>query len=396
MSLRLGLVHAPENGTAQAAAAQGSGFQLGHLPALDGLRGVAILSVLAIHVYPRLLEGGHFGVDIFFSLSGFLITALLLQEWGRTGRINLKAFYLRRALRLLPALVSMLAIGGLYTYFFRGPKPAHQWGKDSLAVLLYYFNWKMAYTPLTWLTPSLLQCWSLAVEEQFYLVWPIVLVVLLRFGARRGWTVALVVLGIAASAGLLMRLTPSQGLYVRTDTRAVGLLTGCLVAALAYWDLLPRARWSRAILQASALLAVGVLAYHLAAAHLHPWYKIHLASTVVALAVGVILAALLRSPLRVFRWLLDWSLLRWFGRISYGLYLWNAPIIVALTPYYLISTHTWWWLAAQVAAPVAAACLSFYLLEKPFLRLKDRLAPASPIRPPVQEGPAGRVDAQAA
>jgi peptidoglycan/LPS O-acetylase OafA/YrhL len=234
--------------------------------------------------------------------------------------------------------------------------------------------------------PSALSCctsWSLAVEEQFYLIWPLVLVGLLKVGVRRAWLAIVVLLGIAAAIVNIVTLPPTVRLYVGTDVRAVSLLAGSLVAVLAHANLLPQARWSRIALRAAALVAVGVLAWHLAAVSIPEWYVHRGIASVVALITAVILAALLQSPPRLLSWALEWSVLRWFGRISYGLYLWHAVIIVALTPSFLVSTHPWRWLGVQVGLSVAVATLSFYLLETPFLRLKDRLR--APERTPGRE-----------
>jgi len=140
-------------------------FQLGHRPALDGLRGLAVLMVLALHMTPSLAAGGIVGVDIFFVLSGFLITALLVQEADRTGSIHFGHFYWRRGLRLLPALVVMLLVYWLYSAIVIGGAHATYTRKAVVSILGYYHNWRVDAHP----DPrALLHCWSLSVEEQFY------------------------------------------------------------------------------------------------------------------------------------------------------------------------------------------------------------------------------------
>src|SRR5262249_44592641 len=142
---------------------------------------------------------GSIGVDIFFVLSGFLITALLLEERQSTGSVNLKQFYLRRALRLLPALVAMLLFCCLYSLAFDKPQDARTTCKDALSVLLYYFNWRLAFDPTPPAVP-LLHTWSLSVEEQFYLVWPILVACLLAMKIHRFWIVLFVLAGIVGPA----------------------------------------------------------------------------------------------------------------------------------------------------------------------------------------------------
>jgi len=211
--------------------------KLEHVPALDGLRGIAVVGVLAFHLGH--LRGGYLGVDLFFVLSGYLITSLLLVEWEHTGRIGLGAFWSRRARRLLPAL--FLLIGAVAVYAWTSP-PAIVPGAlrgDALATLGYVANWHAVlahhgYWEL-FAAPSLLaHTWSLAIEEQLYVVWPLVVVVALRFGRRAVlWTA----LALAVASALTMIVIHGAGddtarAYYGTDTRAAAVLIG---AALASW-----------------------------------------------------------------------------------------------------------------------------------------------------------------
>ena len=211
-----------------------------HLPALNGLRGVAVIGVVAYHLQLGWAKGGYLGVDLFFVLSGFLITTLLLEEWVGTGRVSLAAFWGRRARRLLPALFLVIAALALYLVcnaLFGGPGAnglidLSGLRGDAIATLLYVNNWHLIYAHQSYFaqfsTPSPLQhTWSLAIEEQFYLIWPLVLLLLLRF-ARRGWRRAGVVVTLALGVGssVLMAalfhpgVDPSR-IYYGTDTRSV-------------------------------------------------------------------------------------------------------------------------------------------------------------------------------
>ena len=373
-------------------------FRLGHCPALDGLRGCAILAVMLTHTLPAALPGAAFGVDVFFVLSGFLITALLLQEWQTTGSVSLRRFYLRRALRLLPVLYVFLLASWLYARLFCTPFDAQLTRNGAVAVLLYFFNWKMALRPGPY--TLLVHTWSLSVEEQFYLLWPIVLVCLLRLRIRPRWVLGLVQAAVVASIAerfLLTRLPVSTWIriYYGTDTRVDALLIGCLVGLLASWGLLPRKGWPLNALRTAALLAVPILLLH---ARVSPGFVyFHRGGlTVVALSTAAIVAALLQSPPRLLAWILERPLLAWVGRVSYGLYLWHGLVIWHLLPRlqaYLVGRGV---LRAhsdivQVVvgfpAALAVAALSFALIERPFLSLKARIGQASRSAVPVVNPP---------
>src|SRR5918992_2342578 len=224
---------------------------LPYAPGLDGLRALAVIAVLLYHAELSWLPGGFLGVEVFFVISGYLITALLLTEWWQHGRVDLKRFWIRRARRLLPALYLLLAVTLAYAVLFLPGEVAGLRG-DVIAALGYVTNWYLVLGNESYFEaigrPSLLKhLWSLAVEEQFYLLWPPVLALGLGVGATR-WRerrVLLVALAGAAASALLMALLyrpevdPSR-IYFGTDTRATGLLIG---AALAFaWTPWPSAQ----------------------------------------------------------------------------------------------------------------------------------------------------------
>ena len=231
-------------------------FRLGYRPELDGLRGVAVLAVMAYHCgLCRFVPGGFLGVDLFFVLSGFLITALLLREHQQTGRIHLPRFYLRRALRLLPALFVMLAVCCLWAALRTKPDRAVVIYRAAALTACHAANaapcWSMPMDLLG-------HAWSLSLEEQFYFVWPILLVVLLRLGANRRRIAWLVLIGIVASALVRVALwaspwpagpaTAATSLVARADS----LLAGCLVGLLASAGRLPQSQGSRRRLRIAA------------------------------------------------------------------------------------------------------------------------------------------------
>ena len=225
-----------------------------HLPALNGLRGVAVLGVVAYHLQLGWASGGYLGVDLFFVLSGFLITTLLLEEWAGAGRISLAAFWGRRARRLLPALFLVVGALGLYLVLngaFGGPGAnglvdLSGLRGDAISTLLYVNNWHSIFAHQSYFAqfsaPSPLQhTWSLAIEEQFYLVWPLVILLVFRF-ARRAWRstglVLAVSLGLASSILMAVLFTPGAGVdptrvYYGTDTRLFDLMAGATLAFVA-------------------------------------------------------------------------------------------------------------------------------------------------------------------
>jgi peptidoglycan/LPS O-acetylase OafA/YrhL len=337
--------------------------------ALDGLRAVAVLSVIAYHDNYSWAKGGFLGVDTFFVLSGFLITTLLVAEFRRASTIRLSTFWVRRARRLLPALLLVIGFVALYTHFAVVPWERNGIRDDMFASLFYVANWRFifdqqGYFQLFSATSPLRHMWSLAIEEQYYLVWPLVVLACLRAG--RGSTRilgAVCVVGAAASIiSMRMRFHPGDpsAAYYATDARAHTLLVGALLAlALLAWRPRPQAR------RVLALVAVPAMGVVLAAAHSasgtgSTYYSG--GSALFAVLVAVVIAGLLQpGPLSS---VLAWSPLAWIGRISYGLYLWHWPIDVWLVPsrVHLGSTAL---NLLRLGVTFAAAVASYYLVERP-------------------------------
>ena len=240
-------------GASRGARADGA-FALGYRPQLDGLRAVAVLAVMTFHAailadHNNPLPGGFLGVDLFFALSGFLITTILAEEWLRRGRIDVPAFYVRRALRLLPAVVLLLgAVTADSVLVVRTTSAAQFVRGQVLWTALYFQNWHLIETRPHF--PSdLSHMWSLSVEEQFYLLWPLLLLLVLVLRASPRVTIGIVVAGAAASAvamGLLSGTDPMHyHAYYGTDTRAQTLLLGAALGLAAVFGKLPapRRRW---------------------------------------------------------------------------------------------------------------------------------------------------------
>jgi peptidoglycan/LPS O-acetylase OafA/YrhL len=330
--------------------------KLGYQPALDGLRGVAIALVVVSHVH--WVPGGFLGVDVFFVLSGFLITTLLLEEWGRTGTIRLRAFYLRRARRLLPALLALLGILALLATAAATSGDttiARAWSTSIAACLLYMANiWRATGHPLI---GPLTQMWSLAEEEQFYLVWPPILVLLLR--RRVGLRGLAVGLGTAALAVMVWRahLGPGNRTYFSPDTRCDPLLIGCLLGVLRYGRMLPR------VPAGIGVLACAALAGDVAVATIDDFTDI-VGFPVAGLATATVIAAALQGS-----WLtrlLSFRPLVGLGVISYSLYIWQG---LGFSIQGVPGGRT-----TEILPTVFVAWLSYRYVEQPFRR---RRAPAS-------------------
>ncbi len=365
------------------------------------MRALAILGVIAYHLGLGWASGGYLGVDLFFVLSGFLITSLLLEEKTTSGRIALGAFWGRRARRLLPALFLVLAAVSVYAVIngrFSSPTSGGAaidlsgLRGDALATLLYVANWHAIFSHQSYFTqfstPSpLTHTWSLAIEEQFYLLWPLVILGLVTWSKRRwrGLGLGLCVCGAGASA-LAMALLYHPGVdpsrvYYGTDTRAFDLLVG---AALSFVCAArpqpgPRARrWLHAV-SVPALVVLGVFWTKAGTpAGLPRAAMFEGAFLLCALLAGTVIADVrLADPGPLAR-VLSLAPLRWIGTISYGLYLWHWPIFV-----YMNSSRTGLSGAAldlaRLALTFAVATASYYLLERPvrrasFAGLRLRLA----------------------
>lgn len=322
----------------------GERWRLGHRPGLDGLRGVAIGLVVAFHILgSRFPAGGLVGVTLFFALSGFLITSLLLEERERTGGVSFRRFYWRRFLRLGPALIVVTLIGLALTI----PAGQNHPG-DALVVLGYSANWWQATGhSLGWFTHT----WSLATEEQFYLVWPVVLTWLCRRGHARTVVTALAV-GVPLGRLGLEAAGASESLIYYTGGDA--LLAG---SALALWMHGTEVRRGRPALVLAALAALVASS----------WLTLSTARLLLIVTAASVVAVygLAVSQPR----LLTWSPLVAVGRRSYGLYLWHVPIIGVVGLFGTAAGIPMWQHSAIALVLVALVTeASWRFVEQPFLR----------------------------
>jgi peptidoglycan/LPS O-acetylase OafA/YrhL/lysophospholipase L1-like esterase len=366
------------------------------IPALDGVRALAIALVLLFHGGFSWAGGGFFGVDVFFVLSGFLITGLLVGEFRQSSGIGLRRFWAHRVRRLVPALLVMLAGVACYAAFFAPPDTLGQLRSDAVATLLYGNNWHLVtgtqgyFAALNTPRP-LLHTWSLSIEEQFYLVWPLVVLAIMKWTRSRRVLLTVTIAGTVASAAEMAYLyhggTGINRAYYGTDTRAQALLIGAALAIVLARPLVrgrsegggarsrtlslvrstsltPAARWTLMALGGAGLAAIVVMTV---AVNSGTGWLYQGGFGLVALAAAAVVTSVALVPDSPWGWCLSIRPVRYLGAVSYGLYLWHWPVFVVLD-----NARTglagWPLFGVRVAVSVAVAALSFHLVEMPIRR----------------------------
>ncbi|MDQ3285849.1 MAG: acyltransferase, partial [Actinomycetota bacterium] len=365
--------------------------RLPYLPGLDGLRALAVIAVLLFHAGLTWIPGGFLGVEVFFVISGYLITSLLLAEWHGRGRVDLKAFWLGRARRLLPALYLVLTVTLTFAVLFLPDEVAKLRG-DAVAAFGYVINWYLVFGQESYFEtvgrPSLLQhLWSLAIEEQFYVLWPLVFAVgmgTMTARWRRRGLLVVALAGAAASALLMATLyqpgvDPSR-IYYGTDTRAAGLLVGVALAFV--WEPgrfftekhLRRALRRHRTGHRPTPLLPDVLG--LAALGGLIWFCLRVDETqpflfdggfaLVAFATAVVITIVVYPRAYLGSSLLGRQPLRWIGLRSYGIYLWHWPVFMVSRPQLDVPLGDGLpLLALRLAATIVLADLSYRFVETP-------------------------------
>lgn len=339
-----------------------------HRPDIDGLRALAVVSVIVYHLTPGVLAGGNLGVDLFFVLSGYLITALIRSDWA-AGRFTLTDFYERRVRRILPALLAVLAATSLVAVVLLLPKDLVGYGRSLLAALGFvaniHFWWVIDYfAPISGEKP-LLHTWSLGVEEQFYLLFPLLMMGLLRLRAVTAMAVLAAIVVVSLGLNLVLKVvgTGTFSFYM-LPSRAWELAIGALIAFVPTRGSMPRpVVWAAS---AIGLWAIGLGLVEGKVAVLPAALPVVVGTALVVWAEG-------RAPSPLGR-LLSLPPITFLGRISYSLYLWHWPILVLLR-YRLVRPPTPLELALAVVAMLICAVLSWRFVETPFRR-RDR-----PFRP---------------
>ncbi len=347
--------------------------KLGYRPALDGLRALSVMAVILYHADVSWMSGGFLGVEVFFVVSGFLITSLLLEERSHSGTVDLRHFWIRRARRLLPALYLLLAVvSAAAILVYRDA--AGRLGGDVLAALAYVYNWWQIYLDESYFEqagrPPLLQhLWSLAVEEQFYLVFPPLFALgLTRLGhVKVRWAVLVTALGSALLMAVLYREgTDTSFIYYATFTRLSGLLLGAFLAMVwAPW----RSRTSAARRAGPALDVVGaamvvVLAWFMLRVNAFDPF-VYRGGFLLLDVVTIVLIAVLVHPASRLAGPMAWAPLVWIGVRSYSLYLWHWPIFMVTRPGLDVPLSGLPLFVFRMALTFGAAELSFRYVETP-------------------------------
>jgi peptidoglycan/LPS O-acetylase OafA/YrhL len=406
---------------------------LGHIPGLDGVRALSVLAIIAFHSGLNSVPGGYYGVDAFFVLSGFLITSLLVKEWGSSGTVRLRRFWAGRARRLLPALFLLITVVGIVMAFvptlLRAP---HMLGY-AIATIFYASNWYSTHTSATYFSltsgqPPLLHTWSLAIEEQFYLIWPLVVLAVLKLGrgrlyawryggrhraprvggrrARQGRSRSIEILGggsmvirpaplpatldpewerrrrlqvlfgvacfgSLASALAMARFAPNgytTRAYYGTDCRAQALLVGAAIAiGLTLWREGSQRRSFEVFAGVAGILGVAGAAAICMSVQESSVFAFSGAFLLVSLAAGGVVLACAVAPRSPAVRLLEMPPLPQLGRISYGMYLWYWPVLLVMSGQRL-HWGVYPLFLARVGVTVAIAALSYELVEMPIRR----------------------------
>ena len=355
-----------------AAAASDSFTRVGYAyrPALDGVRALAVVTVVAYHLDGDVLPGGFLGVDVFFVLSGYLIAGLLLAEQERVGRIGLAGFWVRRARRLLPALGGVLAAVAAYAHWWAPTDTLDRLRTDAWATVFYVANWRFAFSDQSYVATNqvesaLKHAWSLAVEEQFYILFPLLVMACCR-GRRPARTLGVVsAIGAVASAlamAVFVNDADPSFVYYSTHTRAHALLIGVVLACFGSATTRVERRSHHLALQSAGVIGLVAVLVAGRVVDFRDEFMYRGGFFVVALAVAAVIAAAVRPG--IVQRILAPAPLRWIGQRSYGIYLWHWPTIVALEPA-RTGLEGWRLAALRLVVTLVATVVSYRLIETP-------------------------------
>jgi peptidoglycan/LPS O-acetylase OafA/YrhL len=354
-----------------------SRFQLGHRKCLDGVRGLAVLVVLIFHLPTVPITGGFLGVDLFFVLSGFLITSLLMEEWQTSSTISLGRFYLRRALRLLPALLLVIGACLFASRFIESQYEQAQTRRMAVYAIGYIANYAQYFGLPN--NPFLGHTWSLSIEEHYYLIWPLALLLMLRAQWRRSTIVGVMVLLILISLGFRayywIQDQRELRAYFFTLARLDGVLIGSLAALTLAWGYAPRSPRAVMLLKLGALVSLVSFCSFAVNGTLGPIY--FLGGVVLNLGMAVLICSLMLAPIKPIAAIFENKALMYLGKISYGLYLWH-PCVYALVRNFDSGRQEYRWLIC-LPLTLAVSVLSFLFVERPLQKLRVRLRPSAAI-----------------
>ena len=347
--------------------------KLGYQPALDGLRALSVMAVILYHADVSWIPGGFLGVEVFFVVSGFLITSLLLEERARNGAVDMRHFWVRRGRRLLPALYLLLAVTSAATLLVYHDA-AGRMGGDVLAAIAYVYNWWQIFLDQSYFAqagrPPLLQhLWSLAVEEQFYLIFPpIFALCLAKFGHLR---VRWVVVGTGIASAALMALLYKEGedtsfIYYATFTRLSGLLLGAFLAMVwtPWRSRRPAAPQAGPVLDVVGAVGLVVIAWFMLRVNAFDPFIYRGGFLLLDIVCITVIAVLVHPAARLSN-VLSWAPLVWVGLRSYALYLWHWPIFMVTRPGIDVPLTGFPLFVFRMVLTFGAAELSYRYVETP-------------------------------
>ena len=352
------------------------------IPGLDGLRALAVIAVLMYHLeLPFMFKGGFLGVDIFFTVSGFLITALLIKEFSYSGNISISQFYLRRFKRLMPVVYVVLAITFLICAWYL-PESYIKTRNDSLAALVYLSNWwqiflEQSYFESIGRPPMLHHLWSLAIEQQFYLIWPVLVFLCLKFFGLIYFGLLSIALALASTiwisylsieSGAPIDADPSR-LYFGTDTHSIGLLIGAILATFfAPWSVQPKI--ADILLKRQSLInLIGILSFVCLLivmqyrAEMWP-FLFRGGLTIFSLITGILIISVIHSS-GIINQFFSAKIFQWIGKRSYGLYICHWPIFMLMRPGFELPSNHFWQALSRLTLTFLVAELSYRLIEEP-------------------------------
>ncbi|MBC2313741.1 acetyltransferase [Listeria welshimeri] len=345
-----------------------------YVPSIDGLRALAVIAVIAYHLNFSWAKGGFIGVDIFFVLSGYLITNILLTQWEKNQTLQLKQFWLRRFRRLIPAAYVMIVVVVIFSVLFHSEILKNLRG-DAIASFFYVSNWwfifhNVSYFDSFGMPSPLKNLWSLAIEEQFYLIWPVFLLVFLRW-VKNPKLLLKIVIGLGLLSAIWMTIlyvpgTDPSRVYYGTDTRLFDLLSGCALAFVWPFNRLSPNIPKRSKAALNIAGTISILFFFLITALVSEYQPFLYRGGLLFVAImGAVMIATIAHPASYLSKIFSFKPLRWIGTRSYGIYLWHYPIITLTTPVLEIGQPSIWRSILQVAATFIIAELSFRYIETP-------------------------------
>lgn len=342
-----------------------------YITGLDGLRAFAVLAVIAYHLNIPYSAGGFLGVTVFFVLSGYLISSLLLSEWDQTQKIDLRQFWIRRAKRLLPAMFLLLIALNIATPLLR-PELITNLRQDTIAATFYYSNWHYIFQELSYFEtfekPSLLtHFWSLAIEEQFYIFWAVVILFFLKIvKSRKAIFLSIIIASIVSAVWMMLLYDPNfdpSRVYYGTDTRIFSLLIGASFAFIAPQQ--PITKFKKWTFEIMATIGLAIFLFMIYYTNQYDSFVYEGGMALISLSTAGLVLSLTLSPSGIVNKILEWKPLKWIGVRSYGIYLWHYPIILYMNPNVNTGGMDVYKVSLEITLTFIIAAISYTYVEKP-------------------------------